>query len=46
MYIVIIGDPMGGFKYFGPFPTAEEAESWMDNSDAKDWWIAEVEQPE
>lgn len=45
MHIVIIGNPVDGFQYIGPFKTGEDAIAWADRDadiDA-DWWIAPLE---
>lgn len=41
--IVLIGTPIEGFAYHGPFATLELAVQWgEDNSDGADWWVAEL----
>lgn len=47
--INIIGNPVDGFQYVGPF-TMEEADSYVDDqgiaSDSSEWWIARLTNPE
>lgn len=43
LHIVITGNPVYGFKFFGPYPTRDdaiEAGQWFDNAD---WWVAPLE---
>jgi hypothetical protein len=45
MHIIIIGNPVDGFEYIGPFKTGEDAVAWA-NQDANidgEWWIAPLE---
>lgn len=45
MHIIIIGNPVDGFNYIGPFKTAADAAAWAGqdaNIDA-DWWLAPLE---
>ena len=46
--IIVVGDPVFGFLFYGPFGSQAEAREWqMDNSkelDAgSDWWVAPLE---
>lgn len=43
-YIVICGDPVNGFKYYGPFDTVEEAQHWAEG-DSHETWVAPLEFP-
>jgi hypothetical protein len=39
--IVITGNPMSGFTYYGPFANRAVAHAWAnDILGANDWWIA------
>lgn len=42
-YLVVIGDPVDGFTFSGPFPTEAAASAWA-NEDAHlagyNWWTA------
>ena len=38
-WIVICGDPVDGFHYYGPFETREEAMGWVHNL-KEPWCIA------
>ena len=40
MHILITGDPVDGFEYFGPFKTGEEAIAAGEDHLDGDWWIA------
>lgn len=44
IYIVIIGTPIEGFEFFGPFPSFEEAQDWAYSRETleADWWISSV----
>jgi poly(3-hydroxyalkanoate) synthetase len=45
MVIVVVGGPVEGYSYFGPFETKDDAISWTEqntiNADA--WWIAPLQ---
>lgn len=47
-HILILGNPIDGFNYIGPFPSYEDADEYC-QSDAiarnESWWIFELEQP-
>jgi hypothetical protein len=44
--IVIIGNPVQGFNYHGPFDNVEEAADWgNDNSEGGDWWVTDLHAP-
>lgn len=42
LVIVVSGNPVDGFYFFGPFKTGEDAIEWAERSrDGRtDWWIA------
>lgn len=40
MHILIIGNPVDGFEYYGPFKTGEEAIAYGEDRLGGDWWIA------
>lgn len=45
-WIVIMGDPVDGFAYFGPFPDADSAVEWGNTNGDSDWWITSLHDPE
>lgn len=40
MHILITGNPVDGFSYYGPFKTGEDAIEHGNNRHGPDWWIA------
>ena len=41
--LVIVGDPIDGYRYYGPFPSACSAQRWVDqNVDHCDYWITDL----
>lgn len=40
MHILITGNPVDGFEYFGPFKTGKEAITYGEERLGNDWWIA------
>jgi hypothetical protein len=44
--IVVIGNPVGGFRFVGPFETNDEAIDFGNDIGEGDWWIADLEAPE
>ena len=45
MHIIIVGNPVSGLEFIGPFKTGEDAVEWA-NRDAHidaDWWVAPLE---
>ncbi len=45
MTIIIIGNPVDGLQFIGPFKTSDDAIAWV-NCDAHidaDWWVASLE---
>ncbi len=46
MKMIITGDPIDGFRYFGPFADGNSACDWADsNVSEMNWWIAELNVP-
>jgi hypothetical protein len=45
MFITIIGDPVDGFTFLGPFPDRETAYNGFEALDGE-WWVAELHRPE
>lgn len=47
-YIIVTGNPIEGFEYIGPFPSADEAAAYG-NTDPHlpdgDWWTAPLYTP-
>lgn len=46
-YVVIIGDPIDGLTFVGPFEDAEEAMAWAEENDdnIRSWWVSDLEMP-
>jgi len=43
MYLVVLGDPIGGFTFWGPFRNVEDAIDWAERSVlTTSWWIADL----
>lgn len=46
-FIVITGNPVDGFQYYGRFSDEPAAIDWADeNLSEEDWWIAELINPD
>lgn len=45
MWILISGNPVDGFSYYGPFLSSESAINFGDRIFDGDWWIVAVEKP-
>lgn len=44
MYIGIVGNPVDGFTFYGPFESAAEAIDYADRHFCgRDWWLSDVE---
>lgn len=43
-WVLLVGDPRGGFAVVGPFPSQEAAESRASRWDDTDWWPIELRQ--
>lgn len=43
-FIVVLGNPLDGFGFIGPFPSRQSAETWMEMHDNDypdaEWWVA------
>lgn len=44
-YVVVFGNPIDGFEYWGPFPSAEAAMSFAQDESDHDYWIATLNVP-
>jgi hypothetical protein len=43
-FIIVTGNPVDGFTFYGSFPDREQAaEHAAINLDGEDWWIAPIE---
>lgn len=40
MHIVVVGNPVDGFTFFGPFKTLGDAVVWAEESVDRDWCVA------
>lgn len=47
-HVVILGNPLAGFRFIGPFPTRVEAEEWAAvYADDDAWnWVAPLADPD
>jgi hypothetical protein len=46
--VIVIGNPVDGLQFIGPFKTGNDAIAWA-NRDANidaDWWVAPLEEKE
>ena len=44
-YIVVSGNPINGFFYFGPFIDADAALAWAKDAVGEAWWVTKLEGP-
>lgn len=45
-WILIVGDPIDGFFYYGPFDDQQAAIDYVEaNHDGPDWWTAKLMGP-
>lgn len=45
--VVIMGNPVDGLEFIGPFWTTVEANEYADfNSDDREWWVAKLQRPD
>jgi hypothetical protein len=54
MFLIVNGDPLDGFSYWGPFETADAATAWANreikpellwSGSRSTWWVSELEEP-
>ena len=45
MIMVITGNPVQGFDFFGPFDDPQQAVDWAADLIEADWWVAELTSP-
>ena len=41
-FLIILGNPVDGYNYVGPFASSDEANDWGERNEAKyetEWWI-------
>jgi len=43
-WVLLVGDPRGGFAVIGPFPSQDAAESRASRWEDADWWPIELQQ--
>lgn len=45
-HLVVVGDPVSGFEFTGPFESHDEATEWAEAEIRTDsWWIAPMVEP-
>mgnify|MGYP006992527632 CR=1 FL=1 len=45
-FIAIMGNPVDGFYYVGPFDLYDDARHYVETEwDRRDWWVAELQLP-
>ena len=40
LHIVVVGNPVDGLTFYGPFKTEQDAIDAADRHTAEEWWIA------
>lgn len=45
MYIVMIGTPGNGFRFYGPFECIEDAQTFATEYMPEEWWIEKLRNP-
>lgn len=47
MWIIIVGNPVDGLTYHGPFRTPKEATDWTEENSKiiHEWWLARLKSP-
>lgn len=43
--IIVLGNPVAGFTYVGPFEDEDAATEYADGFIDDDWWLAELAPP-
>jgi hypothetical protein len=44
--LLIVGNPVDGFDYYGPFPDADAASEWAENNRRDEvWWTTKLTTP-
>lgn len=46
MFVLVIGNPVDGLKFIGPFDTADEAIEYADENADDAFWVASIQSPE
>lgn len=43
-FLVVVGNPVDGVSFFGPFASADEASTWCECGGVRDseWWVAPI----
>jgi hypothetical protein len=45
-HIVVLGNPIDGLSFYGPFPTRQAAEAWAEMQNYEiEWWVAPLTRP-
>lgn len=42
MHIIILGNPVDGLTFHGPFDDPEAATTWAEKTSDGEWWLAYV----
>lgn len=46
MWIIVVGNPVDGFEYHGPFNHEDNAIQWADNYiEDEEWWLSHLTAP-
>ncbi|UTU07693.1 hypothetical protein CcrC1_gp008 [Caulobacter phage C1] len=48
MFILIVGNPVDGYAYYGPFHDHDDATNYAENTgtEGNPWWVAPLEEAE
>jgi hypothetical protein len=45
MHVLIVGNPVDGLKFYGPYKTGDEAIDAGERIDSgSEWWVAKIEE--
>ena len=44
-FIVVLGNPIDGLQFTGPFSSIDDAVAWAEEVCETDWWIVPLEEP-
>lgn len=44
-YLVVVGNPLDGLTFHGPFEEIEDAWDWVEDEDEMEFWVAELSPP-
>ena len=45
MYVLVVGNPIDGLQFVGPFPDHDAAVEYAERYEDQEWWVTSLDKP-